>query len=285
MRPYPGNHKEACRIKNRLLPKLENSGYSEKTMARKSGRVWIGCSGFSYSHWKDGVFYPPGLAQRQWLEYYAEKFSTVELNVTFYRLPAPANFISWQARTPKGFVFVLKGSKLITHLHDLKNVSELVKQFMERGLLLEEKLGPILWQTKPSFKKDLPRLQAFVQILSGFPGTRHAFEFRNPTWFDSETYRILADAGMTVCRADQPQGLPEPPDDFPFLYLRRHGPAGQAYRGCYSKEQLETDARLIRKWLGEGKAVYAYFNNDLGGHAPANALELQLLLKQGPARL
>lgn len=248
-------------------------------MASKSGRAWIGCSGFSYAHWKDGVFYPPGLNPRQWLEFYAEKFSTVELNVTFYRLPPAANFRSWRERTPKKFLFVLKGAKLITHLQEWQNVSRPVRQFMERAQILEDKLGPILWQTKPSFRKNLARLREFVKLLSRFPARRHAFEFRHPSWFDDEVYEVLAEAGMTVCRADYPLNLPEPPDGFAFLYLRRHGPAGHAYRGCYSAEQLSTEAQHLREWVREGKEVFVYFNNDIGGHAPANALELKRLCR------
>jgi uncharacterized protein YecE (DUF72 family) len=244
---------------------------------KKKARAWIGCSGFSYSHWKDGVFYPRGLAQRRWLEYYAEKFDTVELNVTFYRLPDASTFDNWALRTPPGFKFAVKGSKFITHLKLLEDEEEPVRQFLERASALGDKLGPLLWQTPPSFKLDRGRLKSFVKVLAQYPGALHAFEFRNATWFCEPVYDLLRNAGMTAVAADY-RDLPEPPPDFPFLYLRRHGPQGQAYRGGYSEEALAQDARMIKKALRAGRELFIYFNNDLEGHAPADAETLKNLL-------
>jgi uncharacterized protein YecE (DUF72 family) len=249
-------------------------------MSASKPKAFIGCSGFSYDHWKGGVFYPEGLAQKRMLEYYAGHFDTVELNVTFYRLPADTVFRSWRNRTPEGFRFVCKGSRLITHIKGLKGVGELVGQFMERSAGLEEKRGPTLWQMKPGTAPDLDLLKAFIRTLQKFPGTRHAFEFRHPGWFEGKVYSLLAKAGMTVCRADQPRNLPDPQPDFPFIYVRRHGPEARAYRGSYSEDQLRKDARDIRTWLKAKKDVYIYFNNDIGGHAPHNALRLKELIQR-----
>jgi uncharacterized protein YecE (DUF72 family) len=249
-------------------------------MAARREKVFIGCSGFSYNHWKGGVFYPEGVPQRKWLEYYSENFDTVELNVTFYRLPADTTFTSWRTRTPDRFRFVCKGSKLITHIKQLKDTSELVDQFMDRVGLLEEKRGPVLWQLKPRMAPNLKTFKSFVKHLKKYKGTQHAFEFRDPRWFDERVYGIIAEAGMSVVRADMPHDLPEPPDEFPFIYVRRHGPEKSAYRGSYPDKMLEEDANDIRRWRRSKKEVYEYFNNDIGGHAPRNALKLRELVKK-----
>jgi len=245
---------------------------------KKSVRVEIGCSGFVYKHWK-GDFYPAELPQRKWLEYYAEKFDTVELNITFYRLPRESVFAGWHERTPPGFKFVLKGSKLITHWKRLAGVEDAVSELVGRGRLLKDKLGLILWQLPPGDQMEFERLESFVRLLKKTaPGLRQAFEFRNPSWFMPEVYDLLREADMTFCYADWPQGLSELPDDFPYLYIRRHGPAGQAYRGSYSEKHLAELAQSLKNWRGQAKDVYVYFNNDLGGHAPRNALRLKELL-------
>jgi len=245
---------------------------------KAKGKTFVGCSGFSYAHWK-GVFYPKEIAPNKWLEFYAQRFNTVELNVTFYRLPKQSVFKSWQKRTPKGFIFVVKGSKLITHFKMLKQVKEPLKELIERVSGLGEKLGLMLWQLKPSQKLDWLLLAEFVELLKeSSPKLRHSFEFRNSSWFVPEVYKLLSDARMTVCLADYPARLPEPSDDFPYIYIRRHGPESSAYRGCYSQEQLKALAERIKNWLNQGKDVYVYFNNDLQGYAPENALQLKKYL-------
>jgi len=248
------------------------------SQAIKPGKAYIGCSGFVYDHWK-GIFYPPNLPQPRWLEYYAEKFDTVELNVTFYRLPKQSIFEGWRKRTGKGFIFALKGSKLITHMKQLKAVNEAVREFMNRAELLKNKLGIVLWQLKPSSKINVSRLQNFIGLLrTKCPDKRHAFEFRNETWFDPQVYGLLKTAGMTFCRADWPTGLPQPGEDFPYLYIRRHGPHGQAYTGSYREPELKALTQEIKVWLGQGKDVYVYFNNDIGGYAVENALRLKEMI-------
>lgn len=239
----------------------------------------VGCSGFSYAHWR-GPFYPEEIAQNKWLEFYARHFNTVELNVTFYRLPKEAVFKSWQRRTPKGFTFVVKGSKLITHLKMLKQAKKPLKELIKRSSELGNKLGLILWQLKPSHKLDLLLLTEFVELLKeSSPQIRHSFEFRNPSWFVPEVDKLLADAKMTVCLTDYPPILPEPSDEFPYIYIRRHGAEGYTYRGCYTQKQLSELAERIKSWLNQGKDVYVYFNNDLRGYAPENALQLKKYLE------
>jgi uncharacterized protein YecE (DUF72 family) len=149
--------------------------------------IWIGTSGYYYKHWQ-GVFYPLKLPQRKQLEYYSQFFDTVELNVTFYRLPQEKAFLSWYERTPKDFLFTIKGSRFITHIKRLKDCTEPVKRFFEKASLLKEKLGMILWQLPPNFKCNLNRLKDFLDALYPYTDYHHTFEFRHPSWFCPQSY-------------------------------------------------------------------------------------------------
>jgi len=137
----------------------------------------IGCSGFNYRDWK-GNFYPEYLPQKKWLEYYCTVFKTVELNVTFYRLPLVTTVEKWYAETPSDFAFSLKGSRFITHIKRLLDPEESLDLFFERAMLLKEKLKVVLWQFSPGFKIDLERLSRFLKLLENYP-VRNTFEFRN----------------------------------------------------------------------------------------------------------
>jgi len=248
------------------------------------GRLWVGTSGYYYPHWENGVFYPTGLPKSKQLSFYSKFFDTVELNVTFYRLPQKKAFLGWKQRTPDGFSFAIKGSRFITHIKRLKDSAEPLETFFERATLIEEKLGVVLWQLPPSFSCDLNRLEEFLKALAPWGTLRHAFEFRHRTWFCKEVYQIIRSFNMSVCQADWPNLNVEVPDDFPFIYIRRHGPKGERlYSGCYNREEIEMDARHIRSLLDAGKDVFIYFNNDAFGYAIRNALELkQLINKEKP---
>jgi uncharacterized protein YecE (DUF72 family) len=238
--------------------------------------VYIGCSGFLYNHWR-GVFYPEKLAKRSWLEYYAEVFATVELNVTFYRLPKEKTFVKWYEETPEGFSISLKGSRFITHVKRLKDPEEPVRRFMELALLLKEKLGVVLWQLPPNFKKDTERLAVFLKAIRPY-GLRNAFEFRNETWVDMNTFSLIRDEGHALCMADWPPFADDLPVTGDFVYMRRHGRGG-SYDTCYSRNELGKDAGRIRGYMRKKKEVFIYFNNDYSGYAPRNARELMELLK------
>lgn len=245
--------------------------------AINTSRSFVGTSGFIYDHWGGGVFYPEKLPQRKWLEYYAGHFDTVELNVAFYRLPSEDAFRSWYKRTPRGFTFALKGSRFITHVKRLKDCQAPLRLYLQRARILKEKFSVVLWQLPPRFRKDLQRLEDFVQRLKRFGPMRHAFEFRDKSWLSRDVYSVLEAYDMALCMADWPMSSREIPETAGFLYLRRHGPqAGRRpYYGCYSKRELLKDARDIRGWLSRGKDVYIYFNNDAGGWAVRNALDLK----------
>ncbi len=242
--------------------------------ARKNKKplpVHIGCSGFSYDHWK-GVFYPEGLPKSKWLGYYCEKFETVELNVTFYRLPRESTFRKWHDGTPASFIASVKGSRFITHVKKLKDSALPLQRFFERVGPLRDKVGVVLWQLPPAFKADPGRLRDFLKELRRYKA-KNAFEFRNESWVrDGAVLEALSESGCALCMADWPEFLRELPLTADFVYMRRHGHG--TYGGSYSEGELREDAARIRRYSSGGDEVFIYFNNDQQGYAPKNALEL-----------
>lgn len=234
----------------------------------------IGCSGFLYDHWRKN-FYPEDLSKNYWLEYYSKHFSTVELNVTFYKLPDRETFSKWYLSTPEGFVFSLKGSRFITHIKKIKDCAEPVEAFFSRALLLKEKLGVILWQFPPSLTLDLERLKDFIELLEPYE-MKNTFEFRNKTWINKKVVDLLKKKNVALCMADWPDFLDKLPLTANFVYIRRHGQEG-SYATEYSKELLNKDAKRIKAYLRQKKDVFIYFNNDALGYAPKNVSELVTL--------
>jgi uncharacterized protein YecE (DUF72 family) len=235
----------------------------------------VGCSGFNYRDWK-GEFYPDDLPQKKWLEYYCTVFRTVELNVTFYRLPLVKTFERWHAETPPEFAFSLKGSRFITHIKRLLDPEEPVDLFFERALRLKEKLKVVLWQFSPGFGIDLARLKRFLRLLKEYP-VRNTLEFRNESWMTKETIDLCKDNKVCLCMADWPEFLDDLPVTSDFVYIRRHGEGGN-YAANYSKTALKKDAARLRNYVRDGKDAFIYFNNDFHAYAPANAKELTQML-------
>ncbi len=240
--------------------------------------LFIGCSGFSYPHWR-GPFYPEGLASTQWFPHYCTVFASVELNVTFYRLVKPATFDRWRESTPSGFSFAVKGSRYITHLKRLDAPDEPLERFFAGVLRLEEKLFAVLWQFPPGFPCDMERLERFLVSLRRYP-VRNALEFRHGSWLNGEVAALCRGDNVSICMADWPPFLAEPPLTADFVYLRRHGQGGR-YDTLYPPDELAADADRIRGYLAAGRDVAIYFNNDCNGYAPHNALELARLLDRG----
>ncbi len=234
----------------------------------------IGCSGFSYKHWKN-VFYPEGLPESGWLAYYSSIFPTVELNVTFYHLPSIATFRSWYNETPPDFVFAVKGNRYITHLRRLVDVREPLQRFFDAASELREKLSVVLWQFPPAFRLDQGRLDSFLSQLSRYP-VRHTLEFRHESWIVPAIFNACREHGICLCMADSPPYIDDLPATADFVYVRRHGSTAR-YSGRYSHPQISGDAKRIRAWRSEGKRVFLYFNNDAFGYAPRNAAELMNL--------
>jgi len=235
--------------------------------------VRIGCSGWSYQHWK-GRFYPGRAPESGWLGLYAETFDTVEVNATFYRLPLRSTVAGWAARTPRTFLFAVKASRYLTHVKRLRDLPAGLARLEERIAPLREadKLGPVLWQLPASFRRDDVRL---AETLARLPDGRHAFEFRHPSWFDDDVYVLLREHRAALVVADR-NGLPEAPwvDTAGWWYVRlHHGRAGR--RGNYSPAELERWAERLRGRSGD---AYVYFNNDWEGFAPQNAATLRSLV-------
>ncbi len=237
--------------------------------------LFVGCSGFTYPDWQ-GAFYPGEVPRKGWFSHYCTVFSTVELNVTFYRLLKPATFEHWEQSSPPGFTFSVKGSRFITHVKMLVDPEEPLKRFFDGVLRLGGKLRVVLWQFPPRFACDTGRLERFVTLLRRYP-VRHVFEFRNAACCADDITTLCREAGIALCMADWPDFIRELPLTADFVYIRRHGHGGN-YASRYSIEELEADAQRIREYLAGGRDVHIYFNNDAHAYAAQNALELLRLL-------
>ena len=243
-------------------------------------RIRIGCSGWNYQHWRNGVFYPPRLPPRRWLAFYAGRFDTVEVNSTFYRLPRESAVANWVRESPPGFVLSVKMSRYATHIKRLRDLAPSIALFYERirPLLGSPKLGPVLWQLPPDFRRDDDRLAA---ALAQLPSGRHCFEFRHESWFTEEVYKQLRAHGAALVIGDHPE---RPFQTYEFttdwtLVRLHHGHRGR--NGKYSETELDEWARRIADWRRRAE-ILVYFNNDWEGYAVRNAVALRRLLQRSP---
>jgi uncharacterized protein YecE (DUF72 family) len=242
--------------------------------------IRVGCSGWSYDHWREPVYEraPP----RTWLERYADRFDTVEINSTFYRLPRRSAVSGWADQTPDGFCFAVKVSRYLTHIRRLVDVGGGFEQLLERiePLINAGKLGPLLWQLPGTFRRDDARLSS---ALAGLPRRfRHGVEFRHPSWFAPDVMDILREHDAALVIGDHPERpFQTTVRTAGWSYVRfHHGHRGR--RGNYSDRELESWARRIRPWTRQGD-VYAYFNNDWEAFAVSNAEQLARTLAGGRA--
>lgn len=183
-------------------------------------RIYAGTSGFAYREWR-GSFYPPDLAVGKMLSFYAARFPAVEINATFYRMPGKRLMEQWLGQVPEGFLFSLKAPGLITHRKKLVNVDREIAAFLEAAAVLGLHLGPLLFQLPPGLSLDLPLLENCLALVEG---TKAAFEFRHPSWFLDETYRLLMKFGCALCvssREDFPDPRVVATSRFGYLRLRR----------------------------------------------------------------
>ena len=206
------------------------------------------------------------------LAHYIQHFDTVELNNTFYKLPAQNSLTVWRDSTPPGFCFAVKGSRFLTHMKKLNNARDGLNRFLEAVDVLGEKLGPILFQLPPNWEVNPNRLADFLALLPTYH--RYVFEFRNPTWNTPEIYNLLQKHNTGYCIFDLAGYLSPLQVTADFAYIRLHGPGGK-YQGSYSQEALEDWANKIREWNSKLAAVYVYFDNDDSGYAPQDALRLK----------
>lgn len=237
--------------------------------------VYIGTSGWSYKHWR-GTFYPEEIKVKDHFSYYVKHFNTVEINNTFYSLPAEETFLNWKKKVPDDFIYVIKAYRNITHLKKLRDPSASLPPFFDRVALLGEKLGPILFQLPPYLKLNIEVFKAFLKALP--KGYRYVFEFRNPDWYKKEVYQLLKKYNCAFCIYELAGHLSPFEITADFVYLRLHGP-GNKYQGSYSDETLQKWAQQCYEW-SKIKEVFVYFDNDEKGYAVFNAFKLQQLLNE-----
>ena len=237
---------------------------------------YIGTSGYGYSHWK-GIFYPEKLPYREFFSYYTEFFDTVELNNTFYHTPRESSIEKWYKSSPPHFIFSIKANKSITHIKRLKNAENSLKLFEGRIASLKEKIGVILFQLPPSFKKDIAVLKDFLAMLD--LKWKYTFEFRHKSWFTDETYSLLKEKNVALCISDTPRYPYDETITANYTYIRLHGHK-VLYASNYSNEVLQKYAEKIKKWNEKGITAYVYFDNDYYGYAVKNALYLKKILEE-----
>lgn len=238
--------------------------------------VHIGTSGWSYAHW-DGVLYPAATPARDRLGHYVRRFGTVELNASFYRWPTTATFAGWRRRLPEGFQLSVKAPRGLTHAKKLYEPEEWIARIGAGLHELGDRRGVFLVQLGPGQQRDDARLGYFLDRLP--PGLRTAVEFRHPSWHHDDVLALLERHGVAYCVMSGARLPCLLRATAPFVYLRLHGPdPDHLYAGSYSRDSLAWWAARIREWTGQGREVYAYFNNDGEGNAVRDGETLRDLL-------
>ena len=245
--------------------------------ALSGGRIHIGTSGWHYDHWV-GPFYPSGTSSEDFLSLYTRFFRTVEINNTFYQLPARETLADWHHVTPDAFLFACKASRFITHMKKLSDPKQSVKRFFHAIEVLGDKLGPVLFQLPPRWHLNVDRLKRFLDALPG--SWRYAFEFRDDTWFTQDTLKTLAEHGAAFCIYDLAGRQSPEAVTTDLVYIRLHGPE-KAYQGRYRTRALARWATRCQAWSKEGRDVYCYFDNDEKGYAAQDALALKRMIEEG----
>jgi uncharacterized protein YecE (DUF72 family) len=231
---------------------------------------YIGTSGYSYPKWK-GSFYPAKLPAKQMLGFYSTRFRSVEINSSYYRLPTASAVETWTSQVPADFRFILKAPEEITHRRRLVGAEQLVSSFLEVADTLKERLGPLLFQLPPNFKKDMPRLRAFLALLT--PGCRAAFEFRHPSWFDDEVFGLLRDRQTALCIADAEDDLEVPfvaTAEWGYLRLRRPDYDDAALKAWAERMRAQT-------W----RDCFVFFKHEDSGKGPQLASRVLELFAEG----
>ena len=223
-------------------------------------RFFVGTSGYSYKEWK-GSFYPDTLPQKEMLSYYAQRFEAVEINNTFHKFPTEETVHAWAEQVPESFRFVLKARQIITHFRRLQNAERHTDDFIRIASVLKKRQGPILFQLPPNFKKDLPRLDAFLKYVDGRASI--VFEFRHESWFCDDIYDCLRSHSTAMCVTDEvevPQAKLVRTADFGYVRLR--------------EERYTTKA--LNEWIQRSRSqkwpeVYVFFKHEDVGAGPALA--------------
>lgn len=230
-------------------------------------RTWIGTSGFQYKEWK-GTFYPEDLPASKMLPFYASRFPTTEVNYTFRRIPSETTIENWKKLTPENFRFALKAPQRITHFAKLRDCQDTLAYFCRVIAQLGDRLGPVLFQLPPSFKKDVSVLGSFLREL---PSIRAAFEFRHASWLDEEIFALLRESNVALCLADT-DALTTPTvatADYGYLRLRRED---------YTSADVTRWAALVREQAAAWSDTFVYFKHEESGIGPKLAAQMIDLL-------
>ncbi len=228
-----------------------------------------------YKHWR-GLFYPDGLPVKRWFAHYAATFDTVEINNSFYRLPKPETFEGWRDQAPPGFCYAVKANRYLTQSKKLMDCEEPVSRMMTSVNALRPALGPLLYQLPPHFKVNLDRLEAFLAIVP--QDAVNVFEFREPSWYCDAVFALLERYGASLCVHDMPGSISPRLVTGRAAYVRFHGTTGK-YVGRYPDETLSGWSDWIASEARSGRPVWAYFNNDIHGHAIDDALTLRAMVR------
>ncbi len=233
--------------------------------------VRVGCSGWQYKHWR-GDFYPAELPTTRWFHHYAQSFDTVEINNSFYRWPEPQTFAKWREQAPRRFVYAVKAARFLTHMKKLKDPDEPVFRTFEHAKHLGPHLGPVLYQLPPRWPVNVERFEEFLRTLP--KGRLHTVEFREPSWYADAIFELLRKYKVALCLHDMQGSATGKIVVGPFVYVRYHF-GTQKYGGRYEDERLDDWASWLADCAKQGLKVFAYFNNDTGGHAPRDAVRLR----------
>ncbi len=248
--------------------------------------LMVGTSGWQYRHWR-GPFYPPDVPQRRWLEYYASRYTTVENDGTFYRLPARQTFADWQDRTPPGFLMAIKASRYLTHLKRLNDPAEPVARLLDAAAGLGARLGPVLLQLPPNLPADPAKLDACLAAFGPaaraacLPPVRVAVELRHPSWWTDETKAVLTGRGAALCWADR-KSRPITPlwRTTDWGYLRLHEGAARPWPSYGRQALRHWIDELAQAWPADSADTYVYFNNDQEGAAITDSAAFVALARQ-----
>lgn len=241
------------------------------------GAIHIGTSGWSYKHWKD-IFYPPGLKATEWLPFYSKHFKIAEINTSFYRIPQQQSVLGWMEKVPADFRFCAKLSRYLTHMKKLLDPEEPLERFFDVFGPMQPRMGPVLVQLPAQVKFNYDRAEHLYGLFKKkYKQYGFVMEIRHDTWLELDSLNLMTkyDIGFVI---SQSGGF------FPFaeivtgrnIYLRFHGPA-ELYASAYSEEELQHWAAKMLQWSKEGHVVWAFFNNDIHGHAFRDAARLQQL--------
>jgi len=244
---------------------------------KNKAAIHIGTSGWSYKHWKD-IFYPEGLKETDWLDFYAQQFMVTEINNSFYRLPKTTTTAGWEKKSPKGFTFCPKMNRYLTHMKKLNDPAESLERFFTAFEPLQNKMGPVLMQLPAAVAFHVEKTTALYTICKEvYPQYRFAMEVRHPSWLSAESIALMETYNIAFVISQSGTGFPYAElVTAQHIYVRFHGPAA-LYASDYSDTQLQEFATLFKAWQKDGHSIWAFFNNDVGGFAFKNAGRLREL--------